>query len=210
MLCYNTSNMDRIKSALEIALEKTAHLERASAEELRRQKEEEFVTLARGIVQKYLRGEYKLKDLASALERYPERALMAQTLWERLVAAVSLENCEAVFEGLEFLASDKKAVRQASARAKEISKELRLEKERRLPVLKDRVEQSIRRELSQQGIAGSSVEVDVELAQQWQQGLQEFEALLQTRLELVKESLGQLVSHNLLSERDDENHQNSR
>jgi hypothetical protein len=198
--------MERIKSALEIALEKTSHLERASAEELRRQKEEKFATLASGIVQKYLRGEYKLKDLASALERYSERSLMAQMLWEQLVAAVSLENCKAAFEGLEFLASDKKAVRQASDRAKEISNELRLEKERRLPVLKDKVEQSIRRELSQRGIAGSSVEVDVELTQQWQQGLQELEIAFHSRLELVKESLGRLVSHNLLSERHDENY----
>lgn len=200
ILCYNTNDMDRIKSALEIALEKTAHLERASAEELRRQKEEELVTLAGGIVQKYLRGEYKLKDLASAPERHPERELMSQALWEQLVTAISLENCESVFEGLEFLATDKEAVRQATARVKEIGQEFRLEKERRLRVLKDVVEQSIRQELSQQGIAGSSVEINVESAPQWRQGLQELEALFQTRLELVKESLNQPapISHNLL------------
>ena len=68
------------------------------------------------------------------------------------------------------------------------------------------MEQSIRRELSQRGIAGSSVEVDVELTQQWQQGLQELEIPFHSRLELVKESLGRLVSHNLLSERHDENY----
>jgi hypothetical protein len=195
--------MDRIKSALEIAMEKTAHLERASAEELRRQKEEELVTLARGIVQKYLRDEYKLKDLANAPERYPERELMSQALWEQLVAAICLENCKAVFEGLEFLATDKEAVRQATATAKEISQEFRLEKKRRLHGLKEKVEQSIRQELSQQGIAGSSVEIDVESAPQWQQGLQELEALFQSRLELVKESLNQPapISQNLLPER---------
>jgi hypothetical protein len=199
--------MDRIKSALEIALEKTAHLERASAEELRRQKEEELVTLSKGIVQKYLRGEYTLKDVASALERHPERELMAQALWEQLMAAISLENCEAVFEGLEFLAADKEAVRKATARAKEISQDCRLEKEHRLHVLKDGVEQSIRQELFQHGIAGSSVEIDVESAPQWRQGLQELEAFSQTRLELVKKSLNQSVpiSHNLLLERHNEN-----
>jgi len=195
--------MEQIKSALEIALEKTAHLKRATVEEIRRQKEEDLVILASGVVQKYLRGEYKLKDLASASERHPEKELMSQALWEQLVAAICLEKCDNVLVGLEFLARDKEAVKQATANAREISEEFYLEKNKRLHVLSDRMEQSIRRELSQQGISGSSIEIDAESTPQWQQGFHELEALFQARLELVKESLGRLapISNNLLPER---------
>ena len=195
--------MEQIKSALEIALEKTAHLKRASAEEIRRQKEEDLVILASGVVQKYLRGEYKLKDLASASERHPEKELMSQALWEQLVAAISLEKCDNVLEGLEFLARDKETVKQVTAKAREISEEFYLEKNKRLHVLSDRIEQSIRQELSQQGISGSSIEIDVESTPQWQQSFHELEALSQARLELVKENLSQLapINNNLLPER---------
>ena len=195
--------MEKIKSALEIALEKTAHLKRATAEEIRRQKEEDIVILANGVVQKYLRAEYKLKDLASASERHPEKELMSQALWEQLVAAISLEKCDNVLECLEFLAKDKEDVKQAAAKAREISEEFYLEKNNRLHVLSDRVEQGIRQELSQQGISGNSIEIDVESTPQWQQGFHELEALFQARLELVKESLSWLapVNHNLLPER---------
>ena len=195
--------MEQIKSALEIALEKTANLKRASAEEIRRQKEEDLVILASGVVQKYLRGEYKLKDLASASERHPEKELMSQALWEQLVAAISLEKCDNVLEGLEFLVRDKEAMKQVTAKAREISEEFYLEKNKRLHVLSDRIEQSIRQELSQQGISGSSIDIDVELTSQWQQGFHELEALFQTRLELVKESLSRLapINRKLLPER---------
>ena len=195
--------MEQIKSALEIALEKTAHLKRASAEEIRRQKEEDLVILASGVVQKYLRGEYKLKDLASASERHPEKELMSQALWEQLVAAISLEKCDNVLEGLEFLVRDKEAMKQVTAKAREISEEFYLEKNKRLHVLSDRIEQSIRQELSQQGISGSSIEIDVESTPQWQQSFHELEALSQARLELVKESLSRLapINRKLLPER---------
>ena len=195
--------MEQIKSALEIALEKTAHLKRASAEEIRRQKEEDLVILASGVVQKYLRGEYKLKDLANASERHPEKELMSLVLWEQLVAAISLEKCDNVLEGLEFLSRDKEAVKQVTAKAREISEEFYLEKNKRMHVLSDRMEQSIRQELSQQGISGSSIDIDVESTPQWQQGFHELEALFQARLELAKEGLSRLASinNNLLPER---------
>ena len=195
--------MEQIKSALEIALEKTAHLKRASAEEIRRQKEEALVILASSVVQKYLRGEYKLKDLASASERHPEKELMSQALWEQLVAAICLEKCDNVLEGLEFLAREKESMKQVTAKTREISEEFYLEKNKRLHVLSDRMEQSIRQELSQQGISGSSIEIDVESTPQWQQGFHELEALFQAKLGLVKESLSRLApkNYNLLPER---------
>ena len=195
--------MEQIKSALEIALEKTAHLKRASAEEIRRQKEEELVTLATGVVQKYLRGEYKLKDLASASERHPEKELMSQVLWEQLVGAVSLEKCDNVLEGLEYLAKDKEAVKQVTAKAREIGEEFHLETNKRLNAMRDKIEQSIRQELSRQGISGSSIEIEAESTQQWRQSFQELEALFQARLELAKESLRRLapLSYNSLAQR---------
>ncbi len=195
--------MEQIKSALEIALEKTAHIKRASDEEIRRKKEEDLSILAGGVVRKYLRGESKLKDLSNASARHPERELMSRSIWEQLVAAVVLEKCDNVLEGLEFLASDKEEVKKVAAKVGEINEEFCLEKDNRLSVLSDKMEPSIRQELAQQGISGSSIEIVMESTPQWQQCFHELEALFQAKLELVKENLSRLapVSHNLLPER---------
>jgi hypothetical protein len=195
--------MEQIRSALEIALEKTAHLKRASSEEIRRKKEEDLIIVASGVVQKYLRGESKLKDLSNASDRHPERELMSRALWEQLVAAVVLEKCDNVLEGLEYLARDEEDVKKVIARAREISEEFHLEKDKHLSVLTGKMEQSSRQELAQQGISGSSIEIVVESTPQWHQCCHELEALYQARLELVKESLSRLapVNRNSLPER---------
>jgi hypothetical protein len=195
--------MEQIKSALEIALEKTAHLARASDEEIRRKKVEELSILANGVVQKYLRGESKLKDLSNASTRHQDRDLMSRAVWEQLVAAIVLEKCDNVLEGLEFLASDKEDIKKVTAKARKISEEFYLEKDKQLSVMTAKMEQSVRQELAQQGISGSSIEIVMESTPQWQQSFHELEAFFQSKLELVKESLNQLapVNHNSSPER---------
>jgi len=188
--------MEQIKTAMEIALEKTAHLKRASAEEIRRKKEEEAASLATGLVQKYLRGENKLKDLVIATEHHPEKEIMSRALWRQLVAAIHLERCDNVLEGLELLAGDKESVKHLTDKVKEIGKEFHLVKVNKLQMLNEKIEQNFRQEQAQKGISGSAIEVDVESTEQWRQYLQELEARFQAKLELTKESLSRLEPGN--------------
>jgi hypothetical protein len=185
--------MEQIKSALEIALEKTAHVKRASDEEIRRHKEKELTSLAIGIVQKYLRGESKLRDLASASERYAEKGLMSQAIWQQLVAAVDLDSYDSALEGLEFLAEDEEAVKKVTEEVRTIDHELCLEKSNIQRILSDKIGESVKNELALLGISGSSIDIDVESTAQWQQYLHELEARFQAKIELAKERLGRLA-----------------
>ena len=62
----------KVKSTIELAMEKAAKLPRLTKEELRQQKEKEFGPRGRAIAARFLAGDLADEDLDSELSRYPD------------------------------------------------------------------------------------------------------------------------------------------
>jgi hypothetical protein len=99
--------MGEMKSAWEIAMEKTERLGKLSPAEIRKQKEERCIPLGKALADKYLDG-LTLRQLEIELDKYEgeERELVSQAAISRLGEATKLgeyEKLERSLEGLSYL-----------------------------------------------------------------------------------------------------------
>lgn len=181
--------MSEMKSAWEIALEKTQKLEKASPEELRRQKEEEQAAVAQALAQKLLDG-LDLRSWEIEFEKQPpeSREFIKGRLLVHLREAINLEDWDKSrrsLSGVRFLRrdTDLQAVEQKL-------EELRHEYTQAREALKHELEQPNLARLLQVGISGSAIADTNPLADpHGQKRLKEVSGPYDERLQEIKREL---------------------
>jgi hypothetical protein len=160
--------MAEIKSAIELAMERTKNMIPTGAEK-ERLREEEELTRGAALVNRFLHVDLHFKDLEKELRKFePEdRKRMERLMMDQLGEAISLEgDHELVFEGIAALRGREEVL----ARIRDLQK--RYEKERLREL--DRVREEARRELQDAGISGSAVEPRVEGSKAWNETVSVF------------------------------------
>ncbi|OGO08392.1 MAG: hypothetical protein A2Y61_06235 [Chloroflexi bacterium RBG_13_60_13] len=183
--------MGDIKSAWEIALEKTEKLGKLSPEELRNQRRQELAPVGQGLSDRYLAG-LGLWQLKVELDRYKgeEKTLVTEALVSSLVQGIELGNSDRlakVIEGVSALKEERKAgIAEIKDQAEALFREYQEveQKERR------DAEESVREILHQLRISGSAIgAINPKVMPEWQQALDRFAEPYIMQLEELKERL---------------------
>ena len=176
--------MAEIKSAIEIAMERTKSLH-LSSEEKARLKEEELQSKARGLVNRFLEVDLHFREVEKELAKYsPEqRSQVEKSMIEDFTAGMDPDrDNELIFQGIETLAPDKK---KTLLKGKELQKEYLTQKEKE----RQKVEKTLRKKLEPMGISGPAVLPKVEGTREWADALSAFRALYEERFKNVQEEL---------------------
>jgi len=174
--------MAEIKSAIEIAMERTKNL-RLSSEEKERLKEEELQSKAHGLVNRFLEVDLHFREVEKELAKYsPEqRSQVEKIMIEDFAARMDPDrNNELIFQGIEILAPDK---RKTILKGMELIKEYLTQKEKE----RQKAEKTLRNKLETMGISGPAVLPKVEGTREWADALSGLRALYEEKLKNVQE-----------------------
>jgi hypothetical protein len=158
--------MAEIKSAIEIAMERTKSLRLSSAEK-EQLKEEEMQSRAHGLANRFLEVDPHFREVEKELAKFSpeERSQVEKTMLADFAEAMNLDrNNDLIFQGIDILAPEKHAL---LFKAKELVGEYRTHREKE----RQKIEKALRRKLEEQGITGAAVLPKVEGSQEWAEAL---------------------------------------
>jgi hypothetical protein len=176
--------MAEIKSAIEIAMERTQTL-RLSSEEKERIQEEELRSKTHGLVNRFLEVDLHFREVEKELAKYsPEqRSQVEKIMLADFGARLDLDrNNELIFQGIEILAPDKGKM---LLQGKELIKEYLTQKEKE----HQKAEKILRNKLETMGISGPAVLPKVEETREWVDALSALRALYAEKLWKLKGEL---------------------
>jgi hypothetical protein len=179
----------RIKSALEIAMERAASMPGLTQEELAKQKEKEYQPRGAAIAHKYLDGALKERDLQTELSKYrgQEGEIVKRAFMLTLNQSIRLESKSISLKALEGIkaveptADFDEVKRQTEAIFDEFGQRL----ERQIP----RYEALEKERFQQLGISGSAVKPNLEESRTWQEELKRIQSEYNSRISKLKENL---------------------
>ena len=176
--------MAEIKSAVELAMEKTKGL-RLSQEEREHLQEEEMQTKAHGLVNRFLEVDFHFKEVEKELARFSsnQRKELEGLLIQYLGEALQLDkDNELIFQGIETLREGRKRVVQ---RIRDLTKIFQVQREKEYR----EVEKELLAKLEQQGISGSAVQPKVEGSAEWEEALSQFKPAFEEQLRIFQKEL---------------------
>ncbi len=176
--------MAEIKSAIELAMEKTKGL-RLSQEEMEHLQEEEMQTKAHGLVNRFLEVDFHFKEVEKELARFSsnQRKELEGLLIQYLGEALQLDkDNELIFQGIETLREGKKRVVQ---RIRDLTKIFQVQREKEYR----EVEKELLAKLERQGISGSAVQPKVEGSAEWEEALSQFKPAFEEQLRIFQKEL---------------------
>ncbi len=184
---------EKIKSALELAMEKIAKMSELTSEEVIELKEKEYKPRGEAIANKYLGNALRGADLETELDKYQgkEREIVRKALLLTLCQSIELDDVEKsrrAMEGIQTL--------EKSARLEEVRREIegvssgfhhqRQEKYTRLEELE-------RGKLKRLWLSGSAVKPSLKENADWQRELKGIQAIYDVRISNLKEKLSQYL-----------------
>ncbi len=185
---------EKIKSALELAMEKISDLPELTREEIEEQKEKEYGPIGEAIAKKYLSGTISDSELPLELAHYSETQgiIVRRSLVVGFCREIRLENEGAIsrraLRGLDLLASEKNGVvERIGDEFREIVDEyigMKDEKSRQFEVL-------AKERLGELGIAGSAVHPNLSEDTGWKKQLREIQDFFEPRLADIRGRLQQ-------------------
>jgi len=179
----------RIKSALEIAMERAASMPDLTQEELAEQKEKEYQPRGAAIGRRYLEGALKERDLQTELSKYQgqEGEIVKQAFLLTLNQSIKVESKSISLRALNGI----KAV-EPSADLGEIKKQI----EAIFDEFGRQVKRQIRRyealeteRFQKLGISGSAIKPNLEESQAWQAELKRIQSDYDSKISKLKENL---------------------
>ena len=179
---------EKIKSALDIALERAQKLGSLSAQERQSLRDKELATAGEALVKRHLAG-LLLRDVEMELKRYGEedRETVTRYMLSALMEAISIEDLtgsEKVLAAVQHLSGDVgigEALRELFHDYQEVV-------ERAWQENHSRLEAAQGKELALKGISGSAVEVGIENCAEWLEIRHRLDSHYRERLEAIKES----------------------
>ncbi len=176
--------MAEIKSAIEIALERTKNMIPSPAEK-EKLREEEDSSKALALVNRYLHVDLHFKDVEKELARMDDadRKVIEKLMIRHLAEAMRLEEeDELVFEGIATLRPEAKGVVSKIRVLQGKYKEQRREEY-------ERVGDALKKTLEQKGISGSAVQPKVEGSPDWKDALARFRPAFEEQLASYRKEL---------------------
>ena len=182
---------EKVKSALELAMEKISGLPQLTPEEIAAQKEREFRPIGETLCKKYLEGAMTGEALPAELARYegePGR-IVRRAVIQSLCRSIGLEDARAAIAALAGIVS----VRSDRARFLEEAGENlekiihQFEQEKREKSLAFAI--LARRQLESLGISGSAVEPNLDENAEWLEELAAIRQSYESSLEQLRERL---------------------
>ena len=179
--------MGELKSAWEIALEKSEKLGKLTAEEEQQYLEEKYRQSGMAIVRRYL-DDPRMQSLTSGIMAYPEeeKKLIKKAALNEFIAALDLKNpteLSKICQGIVSLEPDRQPlmeqIAQLGAEYEQARKEARLE-----------FETEGREVLHRLRISGTAIgDINVEASEEWQEKEQSLVATFGPRLDSLKQEL---------------------
>ncbi len=184
---------DRIKSAWEIALEKAEKLGRLSPEEAKKRLEEEFYPRGKALAERYLKGMLQ-RDLDRELNRFAnekEKDMVKRGFFTTLVAEISLEEAEKSGRALEgiLLASSGSSLVKIKENIAALLNKYHEAKDSLYRSSQRTITGKAEEQLKQQGIAGSSIQVNMLATREWQEAQEKLHNQYGDELTTLKKSL---------------------
>jgi hypothetical protein len=179
----------RIKSALEIAMERAASMPGFTQEELAKQKEREYQPRGAAIGRRYLEGALKERDLQTELSKYrgQEGEIVKRAFLLTLNQSIKLESKSLSLRVLYGI----KAIEPTTDLG-----EMKRQIEAIFDEFGQQVEQKIGRyealekeRFQKLGISGSAVKPNLEESQTWQEELKRIQSEYDSRISKLKENL---------------------
>lgn len=182
-----SSNDDKIKSALEIALEKAQKLGVLSDEEKYRLKDEELVATGEALAERYLNG-LPLRDVEAELAGRAEedRRMISHHLLQHLLDRSDIGHIgrdDKILAAIQHLSGDSAIIQSI----RDLLQEYEGAKEKVRQENLSALEAAKRSDLERKGIAGSAVEPATETSREWIQIQQDLDSHYQERLEYIKQ-----------------------
>ncbi|MBI2854139.1 MAG: hypothetical protein HYX87_04365 [Chloroflexi bacterium] len=186
---------DHIKSAWELALEKTQKLGKMSPEELEGQRRKERAAIGRSLVHKYFEN-LPLRDIQLTFDRHPEKeredirkAVISEFLHE--VNLSKLDRASKAAEGLAGVVTEPEAKVVANG-LQALLEEYAQAVEDRWQESRARVEERLRKSLEDEGIGGPAVEPNMESQDLKRAAISELLPTYANRLYDLKEKLARI------------------
>lgn len=182
---YGVIRMSELKSAMEIALERTRNL-RLTRNELEDLKKAELMNSAKTSITRYLEEDRKLEDWDREFARLEasQRDVLIQEMKNLLLERIDLASDNTmVFEGLKRLDG------KISAECLEQIRELCTHYKVKLAEESASLEKVIKENLKQSGISGSAIVINTVGSSQWEEVAATISTPYRFRLEELKKSL---------------------
>jgi hypothetical protein len=182
----------KIKSTLELAMEKAAKLPALTAEEIRQRQEKEYAPRGRAIAERFLAGDLAETRLESELSEYrgEEGKIVRGAFLASMCQVIDLEDAEGTaraFEAVKLLVCDDR-LEEASNRLWDVFRDYQEERQREFAVV-ERAESELLRDL---GVSGSAIRLNMEQNRTW---LEKRSGLMQRFLPWVEEIKRELSDH---------------
>jgi hypothetical protein len=177
--------MAEIKSAVEIAMERTQGL-RLSAAEKEKIKEEELHSRAHALVNRFLEVDFHFREVEKELAKYaPEqRGLLEEFMLRDFAEALSLErDNELAFQGIQTLAPDRAG---PIPRIRELAREYRQKSEEAT----GKAAEALRAKWANLGISGPALVPKVAGSPEYAEALKAFRPACEERLKALKREIG--------------------
>ena len=179
----------KIKSTIELAMEKAAKLPRLTEEEIRQQQEKEYGPRGRAIAGRFLAGDLEEEDLDAELSRYQGEPgeIVRGAFLASLCQAIDLEDTRATARGLEGI---KALVRDDPLEEtfRRLGEVLRDYQERRQREFAE-AEQAEAVTLRELGVSGSAIRLNMEQSQRWREKRGELAEGFRPKLDEIKREL---------------------
>lgn len=180
----------KIKSTIELAMERAARLPRLTKEEIRQRQEEEFGPRGRAIAERVLAGDLAASRLDVELSRYDaeQGEIVRGAFLAALCQAMNLEDAEATaraFEAIEALVRDDH-LEEASRRWSGISRDYEDQRRREFAEMEE-AESGFLRDL---GVSGSAIRINLQQNERWRTKRSALLQRFRPRAEEIKRELG--------------------
>ena len=176
--------MAEIKSAVELAMEKTKgmHLSREEKEKI---KEEELHSKAQSLVNRFLEEDFRPGGVEKELARYTpdEREHVEKLIFRSLCEAIQLDRInDLLFQRIEAFQKESK---NAIDKIRELIEDYRRRQEKEYR----QAEKVLLKKWERQGISGSAVQPRIEGSPEWQEAVGKFKQPFDDQLHILKKQL---------------------
>jgi hypothetical protein len=184
--------MGKIKSAFELAMEKTKGLGELSQEELEELRKKERVAVGERLAQKYLeQTPYRSRELRADIDKCGEEArkTATQAFLRYMSQAVALENYQRPLQGILDISGDRET-EQVCREIEELCHQYQRVRREMSSKFQERLIVAKMKELDGVHISGSAIKMlDVESSPEWQEELGKLHAEFDMELEQRKQNL---------------------
>ncbi len=150
--------VDRIKTAAELAMEKTERIKKQKGSEKHSLEVERYVQAARKVAQDLVEGKTEVAKVKESLDRYPQEAKTAarQAMLDEFAKGINLDNTTRILQGISSIKDDD-STRESLKQVGKLYQQYHRAREEKIRELEETYREQLLEELKKEGIQGSAV-----------------------------------------------------